>query len=57
MGSERVITYAVASDGGASIRAVGATPSGPLEWHERGNPNRPCKSQEIYHGQRFRWDL
>ncbi len=34
MGYERVITYTLESAGGASLRAVGATPTGPLGSHE-----------------------
>jgi hypothetical protein len=33
MGYERVITYTLASEGGASLRAVGATPIGNLAPH------------------------
>lgn len=57
MGYERVITYTLASEGGASLRAVGATPTGPLESHEWGNPNRPRKSQQVYHQPKYRWEL
>ena len=57
MGYQRVVTYTLASEGGASLRAVGAVPTGPLESHEWGNPNRPRKSQHVYHEQKFRWEL
>lgn len=57
MGYQRIITYTLASEGGASLRAVGATPTGPLESHEWSNPNRPRKSQDVYHEQKFRWEL
>ena len=56
-GYKRVITYTLASEGGASLRAVGATPTGPLDSHEWSNPNRLRKSQEVYHKQKFRWEL
>jgi hypothetical protein len=57
MGYEKVITYTLASEAGASLRAVGGTPTGPLDWHEWGNPNRPRKSQDVYHEQKYRWEL
>jgi hypothetical protein len=50
MGYERVITYTLASEGGA-------TPTGPLESHEWGNPARPRKSQSVYQEPKYRWDL
>ena len=57
MGYERVITYTLESEGGASLRAVGARPNGPLESHEWGNPSRPRKSQQVYHEPKYRWEL
>jgi hypothetical protein len=57
MGYERIIPYTLASEGGASLRAVGAKPAGPLESHEWSNPARPRKSQSIYHEPKFRWEL
>ena len=57
MGYSRIITYTLASEGGASLRAVGARPTGPLDSHEWGNPNRPRKSQDVYHEPKYRWDL
>jgi len=57
MGYERVITYTLESEGGASLKAVGATPTGPLESHEWDNPNRPRRSQPVYHEPKYRWEL
>ena len=57
MGYERIITYTLESEGGASLRAVGATPTGPLGSHEWGNPTRPRKSQPVYHEPKYRWEL
>jgi hypothetical protein len=57
MGYERVITYTLGSEAGASLRAVGAKPTGPLESHEWSNPNCPRKSQPVYHEPKYRWDL
>ena len=57
MGYQKVITYTLASEGGASLRAVGATATGPLESHEWSNPNRPRKSQEVNHEAKYRREL
>ena len=57
MGYAKVITYTLESEGGASLRAVGAKPTGPLVSHEWGNPARPRKSQTVYHEAKFRWEL
>jgi hypothetical protein len=57
MGYSRIITYTLEAEGGASLRAVGAKPTGPLESHEWSNPNRHRKSQQVYHQRKYRWDL
>jgi hypothetical protein len=57
MGYGRIITYTLESEGGASLRAVGAKPIGPLDSHEWGNPTRPRRSQPVYHESKFRWEL
>jgi hypothetical protein len=57
MGYQRVITYNLESEAGASLRAVGAKQTRPLESHEWGNQARPRKSQSIYHEPKYRWDL
>ena len=57
MGYERVITYTLTSEGGASLRAVGATPTGPLDPGERSSPSRPRKSQPVYTEPKYRWEL
>jgi hypothetical protein len=57
MGYERVITYTLESEGGASLRAVGATPTGPLEPGEWSSPSRPRKSQPVYAEPKYRWEL
>jgi hypothetical protein len=40
LGYERVIPYTLASEGGASLGAVGAKPTGPLESHDVGQPGQ-----------------
>jgi hypothetical protein len=57
MGYAKVITDTLESEGGASLRAVGAKPTGPLESHEWSNPSRPRQSQNVYHEPKFRWEL
>ncbi len=57
MGYQRVITYTLESEGGASLRAVGAKPTGPLLSHEWGNSARPRKSQAVYSEPKYRWEL
>ncbi len=54
MGYGRVITYTLASEAGASLRAVGEKQSGPLDSHEWGIPNHPRKSQAVYHEPKYR---
>lgn len=57
MGYSKIITYTLTSEGGASLRTVGAKPTGSLESHEWGNPNRPRRSQDVYHEPKYRWEL
>jgi len=44
MGYTKVITYTLEAEGGASLKAVGATPTGPLESHEWGKPPAPARA-------------
>ena len=44
MGYEKVIPYTLAWEGGASLRAVGATPTGPLESHVEQPESAPQES-------------
>lgn len=57
MGYCRIITYTLSSEGGASLRAVGAKPTGPLLSHEWGISTRPRKSQPVYAEPKYRWEL
>lgn len=54
MGYARAITYTLASECGASLRAVGARPTGPLAPGEWGNSSRPRKSQPVYSEPKYR---
>lgn len=57
MGYKSIITYTLESEGGASLRAVGAKATGPLQSHEWSNPTRPRKRQQVYHEPKYRWEL
>jgi hypothetical protein len=57
MGYERIITYTLESEGGASLRAIGAKATGPLHSHDWGNAARPRKSQAVCHEPKYRWEL
>lgn len=57
MGYTSVITYTLESEGGDSLRAVGAKATGPLSSHEWSNPTRPRKRQQVYHEPKYRWEL
>jgi hypothetical protein len=57
MGYEKIITYTLESEGGASLRALGARPIGPLFSHEWTNVARPRKSQSVYQQPKYRLEL
>lgn len=57
MGYARVVTYTLSAESGASLRAVGARPTGPLEPGEWDKPSRPRKCQPVYAEPKFRWEL
>lgn len=48
MGYEKVITYTLAEEPGASLRVVGAEVVGKVEPREWSVPSRPRESQEVY---------
>jgi hypothetical protein len=57
LGYARVITDTLASETGASLRAVGARPTGPLAAHAWDCPARRRKSQPVYAEPKYRWEL
>jgi hypothetical protein len=57
MGYEKIITYTLESESGASLRALGAKQIGPLFSHEWGNLARPRKKQSVYQEPKYRWEL
>jgi hypothetical protein len=48
MGYERVITYTLKEESGASLKAVGARVVGEVEPQEWAVPSPPRKSQPVY---------
>jgi len=57
MGYEKIITYTLKRETGASLRAVGAKPieaSKPGGWNRK---NRPRENQEIFWEEKIRWEL
>lgn len=57
MKHERIITYAPESGGGASLRAAGTDPTGPLESHDWSNPARLRMSQQVHHEPKYCWEF
>ena len=55
MGYEKVITYTLASEPGASLKAAGAKVVGDVRPSQWGRPSRPRKGREAV--QRLRWEL
>lgn len=57
LGYERIITYTLQDEGGASLRAVGAEKVGTVEPGEWNCPNRKRKSHTVYREPKYRWEL
>jgi hypothetical protein len=57
MGYEKVITYTLAEEAGASLKAVGAKVVGKVEPKEWSVPSRPRKSQDVYGQPKWKWEL
>jgi hypothetical protein len=57
MGDEKVITYSLEEESGASLRAVGARVVGTLKPKEWGMPSRPRESPQVYGKDRMKWEL
>ena len=57
MGYEKIITYTLKSESGASLRAIGAeivAEVKPQSWNRK---NRPRQEQPIYQQEKLRWEL
>lgn len=57
MGYERLITYTLKEESGASLRAIGAKPQKELQAQIWDRPNRRRKNQDVYSYRKIRWEL
>lgn len=57
MGYSRIITYTLAEESGASLKAVGGRIVGEVEPKEWNVPSRPRKSQGVYGKAKWKWEL
>jgi hypothetical protein len=57
MGYQRVLTYSLAEESGASLKAVGAKIVGQVQPQEWNVPRRPRKSQAVYGKAKLKWEL
>lgn len=57
MGYKRIITYTLAEESGASLRAVGGRIVGEVQPKEWSVPSRPRKSQRVYGKVKWKWEL
>jgi hypothetical protein len=57
MGYEKIITYTLEEESGASLRAVGAHVVGTLKPKQWSVPSRPRESQEVYGKAKYKWEL
>lgn len=57
MGYQKVITYSLQDESGASLRAVGAQVICELRAKEWSVPSRPRKSQPVYGRAKVKWEL
>lgn len=56
LGYRRIITYTLAEESGASLRAVGARVAGEVDPQEWSVPSRPRKSQPVYSKKKLKWE-
>ena len=57
MGYEKIITYTLEEESGASLKAVGAKVIGRVEPKEWSVPSRQRKSQDVYNKAKWKWEL
>lgn len=57
MGYEKVITYTLKCESGASLRAVGAKIEAEIKPQTWDRPNRQRANQPVYSQEKFRWVL
>jgi hypothetical protein len=57
MGYRQVITYTLADESGASLKAVGGKIVGEVRPQQWSVPSRPRKSQDVYGKAKLKWEL
>lgn len=57
MGYQKIITYTLEKESGASLRAVGAIPTVLNKSNGWDRKNRPRNNQEVYFEKKIRWSL
>lgn len=57
MGYSKVITYTLAEESGASLKAVGGKVGGEVQPKDWSVPSRPRKSQPVYDKPKLKWEL
>lgn len=57
MGYEKVVTYTLKSESGASLRAIGANPEHEVKGQGWNRPNRVRMEQQVYLQEKIRWSL
>jgi hypothetical protein len=57
MGYQKVITYTLEEESGASLRAVGAQVVGQVQPKEWSVPSRPRENQAVYRKRKIKWEL
>jgi len=57
MGYQKVLTYTLAEESGASLRAVGAQKSGLVKPREWSREKRKRETQKVYGKEKIRWIL
>jgi hypothetical protein len=57
LGYAKIVTYTLASESGASLKAVGARLVGEVRPQEWSVPSRPRKTQPVYKEPKYKWEL
>lgn len=56
-GFEKIITYTLTKESGATMRAVGAVAEAKVKGHKWDHPNRTRENQDVYREDKVRWML
>lgn len=57
IGYQRVVTYTLPEEGGASLRATGWKLVGERKSHQWSNPGRPREERDVYLLPKMRWEV